>query len=93
LRRTDAASFLIASERHALWSNQETTMRRNVFAILALTALVLAAIAISPGLRSVANEASPVKTETRAIETLKIVPADVLGTGAHWTPLTGDSSN
>ena len=28
-----------------------------------------------------------------AIETMKIVPADVLGTGAPWSPLTGDGSN
>jgi redox-regulated HSP33 family molecular chaperone len=28
-----------------------------------------------------------------AIETMKIVPADVLGTGASWSPRTGDGSN
>ena len=28
-----------------------------------------------------------------AAETMKIVPADVLGTGVSWSPLTGDGSN
>jgi hypothetical protein len=28
-----------------------------------------------------------------AAETMKIVPADVLATGASWSPLTGDGSN
>jgi hypothetical protein len=28
-----------------------------------------------------------------AVETMKIVPADVLGTGASWSPRTGDGSN
>jgi redox-regulated HSP33 family molecular chaperone len=28
-----------------------------------------------------------------AVEPMKIVPADVLGTGASWSPLTGDGSN
>ena len=29
-----------------------------------------------------------------AVETTKIAPADVLGTGVvHWAPLTGDGSN
>lgn len=39
--------------------------------------------------------AKPEITHTAAsIETTKIVPADVLGTGVvHWAPLTGDGSN
>jgi hypothetical protein len=28
-----------------------------------------------------------------AIDTRRIAPADVLGTGVHWAPLTGDGSN
>jgi uncharacterized protein (UPF0335 family) len=28
-----------------------------------------------------------------AVEPMKIVPADVLGTGVSWSPLTGDGSN
>jgi hypothetical protein len=28
-----------------------------------------------------------------AVESMKIVPADVLGTGVSWSPLTGDGSN
>ena len=28
-----------------------------------------------------------------AVETMKIAPADVLGTGASWSPRTGDGSN
>jgi hypothetical protein len=28
-----------------------------------------------------------------ALETMKIVPADVLGAGASWSPRTGDGSN
>jgi hypothetical protein len=28
-----------------------------------------------------------------AVELMKIVPADVLGTGAPWSPRTGDGSN
>jgi hypothetical protein len=39
--------------------------------------------------------AKPVATHTTAsIDTAKIVPADVLGTGVvNWAPLTGDGSN
>jgi hypothetical protein len=33
-------------------------------------------------------------TTAPTVETNKIVPADVVGTGAvHWAPLTGDGSN
>jgi len=65
-------------------------MRRDAIAILALAALVLAAIiAASPGVTTIANETSSFNRETRAIETTKIVPADVLG-GPEWSPLTGE---
>jgi acetaldehyde dehydrogenase (acetylating) len=70
-------------------------MRPSTHVTIALTsaALVLAAIIVtSPGVTTRANTTSFFKTETRAIETMKIVPADVLG-GAYWAPLTGDNSN
>ena len=58
----------------------------------AVTPLLLAAvIAIPQNATSVANKASP--ANVRAFETVKIVPADVLGIDAHWSPLIGDGSN
>jgi hypothetical protein len=36
---------------------------------------------------------SPRSEAVAAVELMKIVPADVLGTGASWSPLTGDGSN
>jgi hypothetical protein len=36
---------------------------------------------------------SPRNVAVPAVEPMKIVPADVLGTGAPWSPLTGDGSN
>jgi hypothetical protein len=38
--------------------------------------------------------ADPSRSEAvAAVEPMKIVPATVLGTGASWSPLTGDGSN
>jgi hypothetical protein len=52
----------------ALAANGEFTMRRNILAILALAALVLAGIiAISPNVTTIANEAS---TEIYGIDIL-----------------------
>ena len=39
-----------------------------------------------------ANQTIITKT-TPPLETNKIEPADVLGTGVQWAPLTGDGSN
>jgi hypothetical protein len=36
---------------------------------------------------------SPRREAVRAVEVMKIVPADVLGTGVSWSPLTGDGSS
>jgi hypothetical protein len=67
-------------------------MRKDAIVIWFLAALVLAAvIAIPQNATSVANKASP--ANVRAFETVKIVPADVLGVDAHWSPLIGDGSN
>jgi len=67
-------------------------MRQDTIVIWACAALVLAAlIAIPQNAATVATEAS--SADGRAFETVKIVPADVLGVDAHWSPLIGDGSN
>ena len=43
---------------------------------------------------AVAADRTVVSKPVREVETNKIVPADVLGTGVvYWAPLTGDGSN
>jgi len=43
---------------------------------------------------AVAADRTVVSKPAAKVETDKIVPADVLGTGVvHWAPLTGDGSN
>ena len=49
----------------------------------------LAHKAVVDSSRGGAVSAEPAKE----VETMKIVPADVLGTGVSWSPLTGDGSN
>jgi hypothetical protein len=46
-----------------------------------------------PGLAHKASVDSSRSKAVPAAEPMKIVPADVLGTGASWSPLTGDGSN
>ena len=73
-------------------ASRELAMRKDAIVIWVFAALVLAAvIAIPQNATTVANEAS--SANVRAFETVKIVPADVLGTDAHWPPLFGDGSN
>jgi hypothetical protein len=50
-------------------------------------------VAPQPGLAHKASVDSSPSAAVAAVETMKIVPADMLGTGASWSPLTGDGSN
>jgi hypothetical protein len=60
-------------------------MRKDAIAIWVFAALVLAVlIAIPQNAATVANEAP--SANVRAFETVKTVPADVLGFDAHWHP-------
>jgi hypothetical protein len=60
-----------------------------------LVAALIGATFVTPqsGLAHKASVASPASAAVAAAEHMKIVPADVLGTGASWSPLTGDGSN
>jgi hypothetical protein len=46
-----------------------------------------------PGLAHRASVDSYRNQAVPAVEPMKIVPADVLGAGVSWSPLTGDGSN
>ena len=60
-------------------------MRQDAIVVWAVAALILAAlIAIPQNTTTVANEAS--SANVRAFETVKVTPADVLGTDADWYP-------
>ena len=60
-------------------------MRKDAIAIWVFAALVLAVlIAIPQNAPTVATEAS--SANGRAFETVKTVPADLLGFDAHWHP-------
>jgi hypothetical protein len=60
-----------------------------------LAAALIAATFVTPqsGLAHKAIADSSASAAVAAAEPMKIVPADVLGTGASWSPLTGDGSN
>jgi hypothetical protein len=45
------------------------------------------------GLAHKASADSPRSGAVPGVEPMKIVPADVLGPGVSWSPLTGDGSN
>ena len=64
-----------------------------VTAVALIAGLALLSQQRRHGETAIAGEAVVVKSAT-TIETTKIVPADVLGTGViYWAPLTGDGSN
>jgi hypothetical protein len=60
-----------------------------------LAAALIGATFFTPqsGLAHKAIVDSSASAAVAAAEPMKIVPADVLGTGASWSPLTGDGSN
>jgi hypothetical protein len=62
-----------------------------------ITLIAALALFLSPTFRepSVARShvAAPVAVQQNAAQPLHIAPADVLGTGTPWAPLTGDGSN
>jgi len=72
-------------------------MRQRIltFTVAAAAVLVAIFVSIQPRHQSEAAVASqPEVTSTTRVDTSKIVPADVLGTGVvNWAPLTGDGSN
>jgi hypothetical protein len=84
-------------------SNSRTTNRfagrlfpRALIAGGLLVAALIGATFVTPqsGLAHKASVDSSRSAAAPAMETMKIVPADVLGTGvASWSPLTGDGSN
>jgi hypothetical protein len=60
-----------------------------------LVAALLGATFVTPqsGLAHRASADSSRSAAAATVETMKIVPADVLDTGASWSPRTGDGSN
>ena len=75
-----------------------TTSRLLSRALIASGLLAAALIGVTlsthqSGLAHKASVDSPRNVAVPAVEPMKIVPADVLGTGATWSPLTGDGSN
>jgi hypothetical protein len=60
-----------------------------------LVAALIGATFVTPqsGLAHKAFVDSSPSGAVAAVEPMKIVPADVLGTGASWSPRTGDGSN
>jgi hypothetical protein len=60
-----------------------------------LVAALIGAKFVTPqsGLAHKASVDSSASGAVAAAETMKIVAADTLGTGASWSPLTGDGSN
>jgi hypothetical protein len=105
LQRQSSFQELIMTEHtvHNELSNSRTT---NLFAgrlfpraLIAgglLVAALIGATFVTPqsGLAHKASVDSSRSAAAPAMETMKIVPTDVLGTGvASWSPLTGDGSN
>jgi hypothetical protein len=87
---------------HDELSNSKTTnpfsrrlLPRALIAGGLLAAALVGATFVTPqsGLAHKAYVESPRTEAVPAVEFMKIVPADVLGTGATWSPLTGDGSN
>jgi hypothetical protein len=87
---------------HSELSNKTTTnpSRSRLFprALIAgglLVAALTGATFVTPqsGLAHKAFVESPASGAVAAAEQMKIVPSTVLGTGASWSPLTGDGSN
>jgi hypothetical protein len=60
-----------------------------------LVAALIGATFVTPqsGLAHKASVDSSPSGVVAAVEPMKIVPADVLGTAASWSPRTGDGSN
>jgi hypothetical protein len=60
-----------------------------------LAAALIGASFVTPqsGLAHKAVVESSRSAAVAAVQPMKIVPAQVLGTGASWSPLTGDGSN
>lgn len=65
--------------------------------IAGITLIAALALFLSPQFRepSIArsNAAAPVPVQQSVVQHVPIAPADVLGTGTPWAPLTGDGSN
>ena len=87
---------------HNELSNSKTTnpfarplLPRALIAGGLLAAALVGATFVTPksGLAHKAFVDSSRREAVSAAQTMKIVPADVLGTGASWSPLTGDGSN
>jgi hypothetical protein len=87
---------------HSELSNKTTTnpfasrlLPRALIAGGLLVAALIGATFVTPqsGLAHKAFVDSSRSGAVPAVETMKIAPADVLGTGASWSPLTGDGSN
>jgi hypothetical protein len=87
---------------HTELSNSTTTNRfagrllpRALIAGGLLVAALIGATFVTPqsGLAHKALVESSRSGAVAAVEPMKIVPADVLATGASWSPLTGDGSN
>jgi hypothetical protein len=103
--RQPQSSFqeLIMTEHpvHNERSNSRTTnpssrlLPRALIAGGLLVAALIGATFFTPqsGLAHKASVDSSRSAVVTAAETTKIVPADVLGTGVSWSPLTGDGSN
>jgi hypothetical protein len=87
---------------HSELSNSKTTnpftrrlLPRALIAGGLLAAALIGATFVTPqsGLAHKASVESPRTAAVPAVELMKIFPADVLGTGPTWSPLTGDGSN
>jgi hypothetical protein len=95
---------LIMTE-HVVHNERSSTTTTNPFAkrllpraLIAgglLVAALIGATFVTPqsGLAHKAFVDSPRSAAAAAAQPMKIVPADVLGTGLSWSPLTGDGSN
>jgi len=63
-------------------------------ALVSATALLLSSPSPTTGSSHAKAPDKAAQKEVHGVETTKIVPADILGTGAViWAPLTGDGSN
>lgn len=74
------------------------TKHRTITAFVAIALLAAALIGATfstqqSGLAHKASVDSSRSGAVPAVEPMKIVPADVLGAGVSWSPLTGDGSN